>query len=245
MLAAVVILGMSACVSHRDVTYFNDLEGKTEGNLNIPDAPELILAEDDLVEIDVVSISAEANEYFIKQGSQTDEAYRGNVYRISRRGNIHLPLVGEVQLGGHTVEEAEDILTEALSEFLRQPAVNVRMVNFRITILGEVNRPGLYRIPSSQATIPEALGLAGDLTLYGKRNNILVIRQSGEQKSFFRIDLNDAATLARPEYHLRNGDVVYVEPTKGRTSADDNIYRILPLVLSGLTFVAVVIGLSR
>ena len=94
-------------------------------------------------------------------------------------------------------------------------------------------------------SITEALGLAGDLTLYGKRSNVLVIRQNGENKRFFRVNLNEASTLTGPEYHLHTGDVIYVEPTKGRTSADDNIYRILPLVLSSLTFVAVVIGLVR
>ncbi len=240
-----VFLSLSACVSHKDVTYFNDLNGKTEGILSIPDPPDPILATDDMVEIGIASSSEAANEYFVKAGSQTDEDYRGNVYRISSTGNIDLPLVGEMKLAGHTLEEAEDILKNALQKYLREPTVNIRLVNFRITILGEVNRPGLYRVPSSQATITEALGLAGDLTLYGKRSNILVIRQTGPEKHFFRMNLNEASILTRPEYYLHTGDVIYVEPTKGRTSADDNIYRILPLLLSGLTFVAVVIGLSR
>lgn len=242
---ALVVLSLNACVPHKDVTYFNELNGMAEGSLAIPDPPDPILAKDDLVEIGITSTSEAANEYFVKAGSQTDEDYRGNVYRISSSGTIDLPLVGKIELAGHTLEEAESILKSSLVEYLRDPTVNIRLVNFRITILGEVNKPGLYRVPSSQATIPEALGLAGDLTLYGKRSNVLVIRQTGEEKSFFRINLNEASTLTRPEYYLRTGDVIYVEPTKGRTSADDNIYRILPLLLSGLTFVAVVIGLSR
>lgn len=240
-----MVLSLNACVPHKEVTYFNDLDGKSEGSLAIPDPPDPILAKDDLVEIGITSTSEAANEYFVKAGSQTDEDYRGNVYRISSSGTIDLPLVGEMKLAGHTLEEAESILKSSLVEYLRDPTVNIRLVNFRITILGEVNKPGLYRVPSSQATVTEALGLAGDLTLYGRRNNVLVIRQTGEEKSFFRINLNESSILTRPEYFLRTGDVIYVEPTKGRTSADDNVYRILPLLLSGLTFVAVVIGLSR
>lgn len=243
LIAFACVLG--ACVAHKDVTYFNDIRDREEGVLDIPEAPDQILGSDDLVEIDISSTSEEANKYFIRTGSQSDADYRGNVYRISKSGTIDLPLIGEIVLADLTLEDAENRLKEELSKYLRAPSVNMRLVNFRVTVLGEVNKPGLYRIPSSRATLPEALGLAGDLTLYGKRSNVLVIRDAGDSKRFFRVNLNDTSALTRPEYHLQTGDVIYVEPTKGRTSADDNIYRILPLALSSLTFVAVVIGLVR
>ncbi|MEM9052618.1 MAG: SLBB domain-containing protein, partial [Bacteroidota bacterium] len=133
----------------------------------------------------------------------------------------------------------------ALLDYVQKPIVNLRQSDFKITILGEVNAPGVYEIPTGEATVLEALGYAGDLTVYGQRENVLVIHDDGIEKSFHRLNLNDSGVLESDQFYLQNNDVVYVQPSKGFTSKDDNIYRILPLVISSLTFVAVVISLNQ
>lgn len=246
-LFSLILLGvfLTSCVKHKEVTYFNDLDNTTSGSLNIPEAPVVRLQPNDVIEISISSISKDANEYFQKGGSEIDKKYAGNTYLIALDGSIDLPLVGKTVIGGMTNQEAEALIKEALLTYLQKPSVNIRLVSFEITVLGEVKMPGVYSIADGRVTVLEALGYAGDLTIFGKRNNILVIRNSEEGKSYFRIDLNSSDVMNSDKFYLQNNDVVYVEPSKGLTSRDDNAYRILPLVLSTLTFVAVIIGLSR
>ena len=234
-----------SCVSHKEVTYFNDLDNRNEGVLNMPNAPVLHLQPNDVVEVSISSISKDANEYFQKGGSDIDHKYAGNTYQIASDGSIDLPLVGKVVIGGMPNQEAEALIREALLTYLQKPSVNIRLVSFEITVLGEVKMPGVYAIADGRVTVLEALGYAGDLTIFGKRDNILVIRNSDAGKAYFRINLNSSDVLNSDKFYLQNNDVVYVEPSKGLTSRDDNAYRILPLILSTLTFVVVIIGLSR
>ena len=246
-LFSLILLGvfLVSCVSHKEVTYFNDLDNRNEGVLNMPNAPVLHLQPNDVVEVSISSISKDANEYFQKGGSDIDHKYAGNTYQIASDGSIDLPLVGKVIIGGMPNQEAEALIRDALLTYLQKPSVNIRLVSFEITVLGEVKMPGVYAIADGRVTVLEALGYAGDLTIFGKRDNILVIRNSDAGKAYFRINLNSSDVLNSDKFYLQNNDVVYVEPSKGLTSRDDNAYRIVPLILSTLTFVVVIIGLSR
>lgn len=239
------ILLFTSCVSHKQVTYFNDIGDVESGALSIPNAPASLLKSGDLVEIQISSISLETNAYFQKDQSSSDNGFGGNLYQLDGSGNIHLPLVGNVMIGGLSQEEARASIETALLEYVQKPSVNLRIADYKITVLGEVRNPGVYKIPSGEATVLEALGYAGDLTVYGVRNNVLLIHDNGEVKSFHRLNLNDSNVLESDHYYLQNNDVIYVQPTKGLTSKDDNIYRILPLVISSLTFIGVFISLTQ
>ncbi len=234
-----------SCVAHKKVTYFNDLNEAMEGELNIPTSPLNTLGPGDYIEIQISSISIETNTFFETDQSSQDEGFGGNVYRISDHGKIDLPLVGEVDLMGLNLDEARERIKESLLAYVQKPTVNVRLANYRITILGEVRNPGVYEIPTAEANILEALGYAGDMTIYGVRDNVLLIRNSGGQKRFKRFNMSSSEIFSDPDFFLQNNDVLYVQPTKGLTSKDDNIYRILPLVISSLTFIAVVISLNQ
>jgi len=239
------IILFASCVSHKQVTYFNDIQELETGKLNIPNAPSAVLKVGDLVEVQISSISLETNAYFQKDQSSSDEGFGGNLYQIGENGFIYLPLVGEVKIAGLSKEEARTAIEEALLEYVQKPSVNLRIADYKITVLGEVNAPGVYKIPTGEATVLEALGYAGDLTVYGVRKNVLLIHDNGVEKSFHRLNLNDSKVLESEHFYLQNNDVIYVQPTKGLTSKDDNIYRILPLVISSLTFIAVVISLNQ
>lgn len=239
------IVLFASCVSHKQVTYFNDIQDLQSGELNIPDAPSSLLKNGDLVEVQISSISLETNAYFQTDQSSSDEGFGGNLYQIDESGFIHLPLVGKIAIAGLSKEEARLAIETALLEYVQKPSVNLRIADYKITVLGEVNAPGVYKIPTAEASLLEALGYAGDLTVYGVRENVLLIRDNGEEKSFHRLNLNDSSVLESEHFYLQNNDVIYVQPTKGLTSKDDNIYRILPLVISSLTFVAVIISLNQ
>lgn len=239
------ILFLASCVSHKQVTYFNDIQELQTGKLNIPDPPTAVLKNGDLVEVQISSISLETNAYFQTDQSSSDDGFGGNLYQIDEGGYIHLPLVGNVAIVGLSKEEARAAIESALLEYVQKPSVNLRIADYKITVLGEVNSPGVYKIPTAEASVLEALGYAGDLTIYGVRDNVLLIRDNGIEKSFHRLNLNDSGVLESEHFYLQNNDVIYVQPTKGLTSKDDNIYRILPLVISSLTFVAVIISLNQ
>lgn len=239
------IATLSACVPHKKITYFNDIRENTEGKIDFKEPPEVTLQPNDVVEIDINSVSKETNEYFLKSGSAVDKEYAGNTYQLSAKGAVILPLIGQIFLKDKSPEEAEEIIKEAALKYLQSPTVNVRLVSFQITVLGEVQNPGIYNISDSKATLLEALGYAGDLTIYGKRDNVLLIRNDKDEKKYMRFNLNDSEILSSEGFYLKNNDVLYVEPSKGKSSADDNAYRILPLVISTLTFVTVLISLSQ
>jgi len=241
----ILIVFLASCVSHKEVTYFNDLENSRAGALTTPAPPVVKLQPNDVVEVDISSISKDANEYFQKGGSEIDKKYGGNTYQISVDGKIDLPLVGEIVVSGKTTKEAEALVKESLLTYLQKPSVNIRLVSFEITVLGEVKMPGVYSIADGRVTVLKAIGYAGDLTIFGKRDNVLVIRNSVQGKEYFRIDLNSSDLLNSEQFYLQNNDVIYVEPSKGLTSRDDNAYRILPLILSTLTFVVVILSLSN
>lgn len=245
LLFILLVLIASACVPHKEVIYFNNLEKTQQGEIQTPPPAELVLKPGDVIELSISSISKDANAYFYKPGSEVDKKYAGNTYQLSSKGTIDLPLVGEITLMEKTIEAAESHIKEQLVNYLQKPSVNIRMVSFQITILGEVNAPGIYNIPDASVTILEALGYAGDLTIYGKRNNILIIRNSDSGKQYHRLDLTQSQSLDSPFFHLQNNDVIYVEPSKGLTSRDDNAYRIIPIALSSLTFLAVIISMIK
>lgn len=240
----IIAVFSASCIPHKDVLYMRDLN-KPSGDIYFAEAPESIILNGDLLEIHISSISQETNSYFFKPGSESDTKSGANTYQIATDGKIDLPLIGRVELVGKTTAEAEEYLRELLKEYLQKPVVNVRLVNFTVTVLGEVKNPGVFQIPTASATIFEAIGLAGDMTIFGQRDNVLLIRNSGPEKNYTRLDLGNSALISSGSFHLQNNDVIYVPPSKGRASADDNVYRLLPLIISGLTFVVVIISLSQ
>lgn len=136
------------------------------------------------------------------------------VYLVDSNGNIDFPVLGRLNTEGKTLEQFKSELTNLVSKYVKQPTVTIRLANFKVTILGEVNRPGQYSIPDAQTTLLNAIGLAGDLTLYGKRDDILMVRNENGQMTKARIDLMDSNFINSPYFSLKQGDVIYVSSNK-------------------------------
>ncbi len=133
-------------------------------------------------------------------------------YLVGEDGNIDFPTLGEMKVTGITGKELEKKLKQQLVNYLQDPVVTVRVENFQISILGEVSAPGTFEVKNDDISLPQALGLAGDITLSGKRSNILVVREENGTRTHAYLDLTDAAVINSPFYYLKQNDVVYVEP---------------------------------
>jgi len=151
---------------------------------------------------------------------QAQSSISGPTYIVDSKGNIQFPILGELSTNGKTIEQFRDDIKELLIRYIKNPGVNIRTTNFKITVLGEVNKPGAYVIPDGQPmTILAALGLAGDLTIYGQRKNVLVVRNIDGATTKQYIDLTDAAVFNSPYYYVKQNDVIYVTPNKTRKNS--------------------------
>jgi polysaccharide export outer membrane protein len=163
-----------------------------------------------------------------------------NTYLVAANGTIEMSLIGPIKVASNTSQVAKYLIKNKLEKYLVDPSVRVRIKNFKVTVLGEVTMPGIYTIPNEKVTLIEALGLAGDLTIFGKRTNVLLIREQDGERIFKRVDLTSREFFASDFYYLHSNDIIYVEPGKGKIATADEIYRILPIAISGISMVALI-----
>lgn len=241
LLSSFLILSES-CITRKDISYFQDISD-TLSTQKISKGFEAVISSGDILSIHVTSLSAEASSFFNVVGEETD-AQVANTYLVDAAGNIEMPLIGTTKVGGVTGQVAKSMIREKLEKYLVDPTVNVRIRNFKVTVLGEVNNPGVYTIPNEKVTLVEALGLAGDLSIFGKRLNVLLIREENGERKFVKIDLRSKDLFESEYYYLHSNDIIYVEPGKGKIASADAWYRILPIVLSGLSTAALFIRLG-
>lgn len=229
ILSMVAVIAFSSCVSTKKVTYFNNIKESS-----IISAPRVIptIHKNDILGIAVTSLSADASSMFNPSGTGAGESQSG--YLVNESGNIQFPVLGKVRAVGFTLEQMGDSITKALTQqkLLVSPIVTVRFLNFRVTVLGEVKSPTVLNVPNQRISILEAIGLAGDLTNYGKRENILIIHDEPGKKTFARVDLTSKKIFSSPEYYLRSNDVVYVEQNKNKLRSLSNGRQLVPLILS-------------
>lgn len=227
---------LSSCVSQRKLSYLHDVDASSADSINQTYTPlkENYIAKGDLLSIFVNAIDIEAVQLFNMPvanvqnlGARTVSAAVGGGslqgYWVDPEGNIDFPILGKLHIEGMTTTMLKDTLTQLISHSVKDPIINVNILNFYVTILGEVKNPGRHGVSKQGMTIFEALGLAGDLTIYGKRNNVLVSREVGGKMEFARLNLNDEAIFASPYYHIRQDDVIYVEPNVARSISSQNI----------------------
>lgn len=167
-------------------------------------------------------------------------------YLVNEEGTIDYPGLGTVQVAGLSIQEAKQKLQTSLSPFLQNPIVVVRIINFRISIIGEVKNPGTFTIPEERINVLEALSLAGDATPYSRRESILIYRESNGKREFGRINLYDRKIFDSPYFQLRQNDILYVEPTRSATaSVRDPITEYLAWGSSALSLITVIIAISK
>ncbi|MDT0642293.1 polysaccharide biosynthesis/export family protein [Zunongwangia sp. F363] len=223
---------LSSCVSRKEIVYFQGLEQAGE-RLEMNKDKSLKIKPNDLLTI-VVSAPEQAaampfNLPVMGMPEKGDSGFsvtgrqQLQTYLVDAEGNIEFPILGTVNVSGLSRQDLQEKLKSEIREYVQEPIVNIRLVNFQVSVLGEVNRPGTFEIRDEYLTLPKALGLAGDLSIYGKRNNVLVMREDQGKKTYKYLDLTDPGIVDSPFYNLQQNDVVYVEPNRAqRQSASYN-----------------------
>jgi polysaccharide biosynthesis/export protein len=247
----VVSVYFTSCVSQKTITYFQPMNDNSDTlSSNFLPKYTLRLKPGNIINVGVSSISPESNTMFNpymimqqipNQNTQTNNLTPAIGYMIDDEGAISLPLIGKINVAGLSTKEASEQIALKLEKYLINPTVNVRMLNYSVSVLGEVTRPSVYNIPNERATLPEVLSLAGDLTIYAKRDNILVIREKDGRRQFARVDLTSRNVFNSPYYYLQPNDVVYVEPGKGKTTSTDRTIQLAPTMISGLSLIVVLL----
>lgn len=230
LLAIVAVMALSSCGSSKKVVYFQDLEpGKSE--VELPVVRAITVRPEDKLSIIVNSRDPQLTDlfnlpYVTRQlGQSLREDYNAGTnsgvsgYTVDANGEIDFPVLGKIYVAGKTRQEiAETIKGELVKDNLvKDPVVTVEFMNLCISVLGEVNNPGRFGIDRDRVTVLDALGMAGDLTIYGNRNDVLVLRQEGEAQRVYTIDLTSGRQVySSPAYYLQQNDVVYVKPNEVR-----------------------------
>lgn len=211
---------MFSCASPKDILLFQDIDTLEQYSIEQQNNPTI--REDDLLIITVsapdmeavrpYNLMIETRPSYSSSSVNIGATSQQQTYLVDNAGNIEFPILGRLHVAGMTRSKLVDHLRTLIMKDVKDPIVNVRIVNYKVTVLGEVNRPGSYTIDGERVTLPEALGLAGDMTIYGKRNNIIILREVDGKKEHEIIDLTSIKSLNSDYYYLKQNDVVYVSP---------------------------------
>lgn len=257
LLFAILCLYLSACVTTKNTTYFKDIPDTVRNRMVVQATYKTpTIQPDDILQVSIQTLDAGSTALLNQQSTATwPLTGAGSIsanatgapgvsgYLVDKSGFVVLPLIGKINVKDKTTEEVREDLIKKVAEYYKDPVVNVRFANFKITVLGEVTRPATYVMPNEKVTLLDALGVAGDLTIYGKRENILLIRENDGKKEFVRFNLNESKLFSSPYFFLHQGDVVYVEPNKARVVATDAArLRSITIVTSLITLTAVIIA---
>ena len=212
-----VILMMVGCGSSKEVAYWQNIDSiSLAASKGLYDAK--IMPKDELTILVQTTDPLTSEPFNLRSTGQTSSKNQITGYLVDNDGMINLPIVGKIHVAGLTKTECEDLIKSKIQPYLARtenPLVSVRTSSYRITVIGEVNRPGVIPVATEKISLVEALAEAGDMTIYGKRDNVLLVREdkSGE-KHKVRLNMNDANIINSPYYYLQQNDIVYVEPHK-------------------------------
>jgi polysaccharide export outer membrane protein len=238
-----------SCISHEKLVNFRD---ETPEDLlvaqYVPDVKKIIIQNDDILSITVSTFDSTAARVFNKSVSAAgdDGSFIGQGYLVDEDGYIEFPVLGKIKLLGMTRELAKDTIKNRLLTYLRDPVVDVRFLNLHVSVMGEVKQPSLYTFPDERFTILEALTMAGDMTDFADRSQILVIREHDKLREFGVVDLTSARAFESPYFYLTQNDVVYVKPLKEKGRVlQDPMSKILAITSIAVSLATVVVALSR
>lgn len=210
-----IIFLLGSCATKKQIHYFQDAEDLNQSDINIQFEP--IIEANDILHISISSIDNDVVKPFQRTTDVENNVNSNNPglqgYLVNSSGMIRFPVLGDVKVIGKTRAEIEKDLKARLSEYVTDVVVDVRIMNFKVTVLGEVNNPGVYSVKDERVTLPEAIGLAGDFTQDGNRNEIVVIREEDGKRKVEKIDFTQTNFFNSPFYFLKQNDVVYIEPS--------------------------------
>ncbi|WP_293892586.1 polysaccharide biosynthesis/export family protein [Flavobacterium sp.] len=216
-------LAIVSCASKKDILYYQDLNTGSQEYINYLSSSIQI---NDILFIKVSALIPESAEPFNIQigtnGSNINiETYRIQGYLVSQEGTIVFPILGTINLAGKTTVEAQNLIAKFLTDggYIKEPKVSVRVINSKITILGEVKNPGTYNYDEQNLSLNQAIGLAGDLTINGVRKDVLVIREVNGVRTYAHVDLTSSDWFSSPYYYIKQNDVIIVNPNSPKITS--------------------------
>lgn len=258
LMASILMVLTSACTSTKNVTYFRDIPDSVKHkSIDQVAFSTPVIQIDDILQVNIQTLDPGSAGVLNQQNAASwptnannstpgtgASGTPGNVsgYLVDKDGNVVLPMVGKINVLGLNTSQARDKIQIEVAKYFKDPVVNVRFANFKVTVLGEVVRPSTYVMPNEKVTMLDAIGMAGDLTIYGKRENVLLIRDNNNgKKDFVRLDLTDSKFFTSPYFYLHQGDVIYVEPNKSKVASTDlTTVKRLTILTSVLTLLIVI-----
>lgn len=263
LLLCYILLSSASCVSHKQLIVFPSETTVFNSPEQLMNAVELRVQPDDLLHITVQSFDEDAAAPFnlgqqqggnmqmnMQMGQAGGTGFNGSElfsgFFVDREGYINFPVLGRLKVVGMTLTEIERLISEGVKQYLKDGVVNVRFLNFKITFLGEVFRPGVLRLSNQRVNLLEALGQAGDFTPYANRTNVLLIREQNGQRFYQRLNFQDPLLIHSPYFYLQQNDVIYVEPTQAKVATvSDPFQRFFSYGSAVLSVVTLVIALFR
>ena len=248
-LICMVVL-LAACSAPKEVLYLQDISLIKEEAID--KSYEVIIHKDDLLAIIVNSKDPELALPFnmplvsYQRGGQNVSQQRFVGYLVNQDGNIDFPILGEIHVEGLTRMQVTELIKKRLieEELIKDPIVTVQFLNFKVSVIGEVGRPGTFDISGDRITLLEALSMAGDLTIYGRRDRVAVIREKDGKRSILYHDLRSSDIFQSPCYYLQQNDIVYVEPNNAKTGQSRiNSNNSVGVWLSGVSVLASITSL--
>lgn len=231
----------SSCVSHPDLLYFRSEEPVRQIDstiLSVQNFSPLTIQSNDILSIIVRSFEQELALPFniaADQGGLNQSASPFNTFQVDEDGFIDFPVLGKISLEGKTINEAKDTIKMMLTSYLEKPSISMRLLSFKISVLGEVRNPGTFSIESDKVTLLEAIALAQDLTPYANTRNVFIIREQNGNRTFGEINLQSTSFIKSEFFYLRQGDVIYVEPRKDKQAiVKDNAAEYATLIVAGV-----------
>ena len=253
LLGVLLVVLLGSCASPKNIIYMQDVEPFRQGN--IEQIYEPIIHEDDLLAIMVNSRDPELalpfNMPMVTYQLGTNNGMTGQQrvlgYLVDRYGDVDFPILGKIRASGLSRMQLTELIKKRLvdEDLIKDPIVTVQFLNFKVSVIGEVSRPGSFTVSGDRITLLEALSMAGDLTIYGRRDRVAVIRENNGKRTILFHDLRSADIFDSPCYYLQQNDIVYVEPNKAKAGQSginqNNTVGVWVSVVSLLTTVAVLI----
>ena len=244
--AASFLLLFTGCIQYKDVPYYKNAAKQTDSvsiNNNYSDP---VIQKNDILKITVSSLDQDVTRLFSFNAEDPVNSFSnsaGSSYLVDPDGYVRMPLIGPVKVDGLTTWLVRDTITKLLQPYLKETVVEIRITSFRITVSGDVVKPGMYSILNERLTLTEALTMAGDLNISAMRNNVLLIREEGNERKYIRFDLADKEIFNSPYFYLRSNDVIYVQP--GKIVTRDINFRNLTYLATVVSLIAIIISISN
>ena len=240
-LLSLCLLSFNSCVSYKNVPYFQDLDSN-QVNMSVLKYQQPIIQKNDILGIYITSKSEQTNVLFGVTPSETQESLspNSNGFLVDDEGNVQLATIGKVKAAGLTTLQLQEQLVKAASVYVNSPVVVVRILNFKVSVNGDVVKAGIFNVPNGKVTVLEAITMAGDLRVTAKRENVLVVRQEEGETKFARLDLRSKKVFQSPYFYLKNNDMIYVEPNLKLLERDQNVYKNITVIVGILTAIALI-----